>query len=172
MVDLGFSGVFLKMQLMDAHMAGGAIRPEQVHIATLADRLVKLGDLVTLGQVGVEVILAVEEGTGIDLSVHDGCQQRAFFHRFRVQDRQYARKPTAHRANVSVRFRAPGIGFAGAENLGFGIQLDMGFEPDDHFIRFHHATSPRNTWGRSARHAASWVACSKALATRRIRSSR
>ena len=47
-------------------------------------------------------------------------------------------------------------------DLGLGVELDVGFEPDDDFVIFHFDTSWRRITGRTERQASSRVACSNA----------
>jgi len=69
--------------------------------------------------------------------VHRGRQRNRFFHHSAVEHRQHAGQPRAYRADIGIRRVAPGIGFAGAEDLGAGIELDMGFQADDGFVLCH-----------------------------------
>jgi hypothetical protein len=60
------AGVLLQMQALDADLdvleLALAIRPERDHDLALADdRVLELADLVALRQVGIEVVLAVED---------------------------------------------------------------------------------------------------------------
>jgi len=159
-IELGFAGIFFEVQLVNANAADGTIRHVQVEIAALADGLVELGDLVALRQIGVEVVLAVKVRNRIDLRVHRGCQQRTFMDSCAVQHGQHSGHAGADRANIGIWRGFPRVSLAGAENLGLGVELDMGFQPDDNFVVFHFATSWRRTAGRTARQASSRVACS------------
>jgi hypothetical protein len=86
--------------------------------------------------------------------VHGGSQQRAFAHRFGIQDGQHAWQAAAHRADVGVWLCSPGIGFAGAKNLAGGIKLNVGFKSNDDLVSFHALTSlPRKACGIAPRHS-------------------
>ena len=62
---LGFPGIFFHVQLPDPHMAHVGLLsagPDgQIEIAAFGQRHIELRDLVTLGQVRVEIILAVKK---------------------------------------------------------------------------------------------------------------
>jgi len=160
-LNLGFAGILFQVQFVDAHPPASAVRPLQVHVTALANRLVKLGNLVAFRQVRVEVVFAIKVRDGVDFRVHGGSQQRAFAHRFGIQDGQHAWQAAAHRADVGVWLCSPGIGFAGAKNLAGGIKLNVGFKSNDDLVSFHALTSlPRKACGIAPRHSAFWVACS------------
>jgi len=161
-IEFGFTGIFFEVQLVNAHAAGDAIGHVQVKVAALADGFVELGDLVALGQIGVKVVLAIKVRNRVDLRMHRGCQQRALVDGFAVQNGQHTGHAGANRANIAIWGGFPRVGLAGAEDLGLGVELDVGFEPDDDFVIFHFATSWRRITGRTARQASPWVACSKA----------
>ncbi len=137
---LGLTGVFFQVQLGDVDppdVSLTAALHRHIQVAAARQRHVVLRDLVAFGQVGIKVVLAVEEGDRLDLGVHGCRQQDAFFdHRF-VQHRQHARQTGADRADIGVRLVIPRICLAGAENLGGGIELDMGFEANDGFVIGH-----------------------------------
>ena len=132
---LGLTGILFDMQLPDAHPAdvglfirGSRCRNRQVEIAAFCQGLVELGDLVPLGQIGVKIILAVKKRERADLGMHGMRQQNTFFHHRFIENRQHARQPAAHRADIGVGRIDPGISLAGAKDLGDGVQLDVGFQ--------------------------------------------
>jgi len=133
----GLAGVFFDVQLGDADAARVALRHGQVHVAAIADRHVILRDLVALGQVGVKVVFAVEERQRAQFGVHGMRQQGRLFHHGLVENRQHTGQTGADRADVGVGWVEPGVGFAGAEDFGGGVELDMSFQPDDNFILGH-----------------------------------
>lgn len=64
---------------------------------------------------------------GLDGIIHD----------LTVQHRQRARHACANRTALGVGFSPKGGG-ASAENFGLGLQLNMDFQPNDHFITLRH----------------------------------
>ena len=90
--------------------------------------LVVLGDLVVLGHVRVEVVLAGEHGPP-DLAAQGPTQPHGEVHRRPVGHRQRARQPQAHRAHVGVGLVAEAVG-AAAEQLGGRAQLHMDLQAD------------------------------------------
>src|SRR5690554_2344718 len=107
-------------------------------MAVVADGDVVLGDLVVLGQVGVEVVLAVEHRRPADPAVESQADGGDPLDRPSVRDRQRPRKAQAHRTDVRVRLLAEGHR-AAAEHLRLGLQLDVGLDSDDRFPS-HHAS--------------------------------
>src|SRR5207302_11515380 len=101
--------------------------------AVAAHREVVLADLVALGEVGVEVVLAVELGELLDLAVERHGRGQEQLDRPAVDDRQAARQPEADGAGVGVRGLAEVVGAAAAEHLGPRRQLDMDLHPDHGF---------------------------------------
>ncbi len=99
----------------------------------LGDGLVELRNLVALGQVGIEIIFAREDGALAHRAVQRQRGQRGKLDGLGVEHRQRAGQPQAHRADVGVGRRAETVG-ATAEGLGRGEQLHVDFEPDDGLV--------------------------------------
>ena len=110
--------------MVSRHRAGDG----HIHVAALADGLVELGDLVSLGQVRVEVILAVEIRNIADLGFHCLGKQHSLLHHCLVEDRQHTRQARAHRADIGVGGILPRIGFARAEDLARRVELNVCFQ--------------------------------------------
>ena len=91
----------LRGVLLEVH----AVDPHAGQLAAAAQRLVVLGDLVALRQVGVEVVLAVEDRARRDLAAEREADHQAEVDRARVDHRQRAGQPEADRAGVGVRRR-------------------------------------------------------------------
>ena len=106
----------------------------QLHVQVPADaqRQVVLRDLVGLGQIGIEVVLAVEDGALRDPAVERQSDARGVLHRLLVGHRQHARVPQADRADLRVGRLAEGD-LTAAEHLGAGVQLHVDLEADDRF---------------------------------------
>ena len=62
-----------------------------------------------------------------------GCPFHPRCHRAPVDDRQRARKPQAHRTDVSVRLGAVHLGVTTAEHLGAGVHLGVHLQADHSF---------------------------------------
>ncbi len=95
------AGVFLHMQPLDADRLEVSVLALLGHLhlnpAVLGDRLVVLGDLVVLGQIGIEVLFAVELAVLGHLQVESqGRLHRILQHLF-IQHRQSAGEPEHHR---------------------------------------------------------------------------
>ena len=105
--------------------------------------LVVLGELVILRGVRVEIILPVKLGEARDLAVQQIAGQHGQAKRLLVGDGQHARHAEADGADVGVRRRAECIR-APAPHLGLGLELNVGFQPDDGFV-FHNGAESLTT---------------------------
>ena len=97
--------------------------------AAAAERLVVLGDLVALGQVGIEVVLAVEDRALGQIAAERQADHQPEMDRSGVDDRQRTGQPEADRTGPRVRRLAEGQ-LAAAEHLRRGLQLDVDLEAD------------------------------------------
>jgi len=134
------------------------------------DRLVELADLVVLGHVRVEVILAGETRR-LDLGVQGGAIRMANSTARSLKDRQRARESETDRANVRVGLVPKDIG-AAAEQLVGGLKFAVHLQPDDG-LPLPHVGRPAHR-AVSDRAAVEWAAASTARrrGTSRLRPAR
>ena len=128
------AGVLLEMGAGEAHRARtglAALLPGDVEAATGHHRDLVLADLVALGQVGIEVVLAGEHRARRHLCAHGQTQPDRAFHRRAVHHRQHPGQGEIHRARLGVGRRAEGGGRA-REDLGARGELRMRLQPDHH----------------------------------------
>ena len=133
--------VLLHVHLVDAD---GLALPD-VHRAVAGDGGVELGNLVRLGQVGVEVVLPVEPAGPGDLTVQGQARLDGQLHHLLVEHRQGTRHAGTHRTAVGVG-RAAELGGAGTENFRPGGQLHVGLQADDS-LPGHWASPPVRSAG-------------------------
>ena len=95
-------------------------------------RQIELADLVALGQVGIEIILAREHRARRDMGAGGEAEPDRALHRALVQHRQHAGQSEAHRIRLRIRLRAE-RGRGAAEDLAIGRELRVHFQPDDDF---------------------------------------
>ena len=110
----------------DADAAG------QVEPSVDADRLVVLADLVRLGHVGIEVVLA-GEGRAPHRAVERQTQPHRQLDRLTVEHRQRTRQAERDRIDVGVRLVAEPV-WRRREELGPRRQFDVDLEPHDHLV--------------------------------------
>ncbi|EJT84934.1 hypothetical protein PPS11_15306 [Pseudomonas putida S11] len=110
----------------------GAVFQGDIQVALADDRQVHLADLVALGQVRVEVVLAREHVALADLGIDGQAEHARHAHGFLVQYRQYARHAQVNQAGLGVRLGTEGGGAAG-EDLRLGGELSVDFQPDHNF---------------------------------------
>src|ERR1700685_1520994 len=99
----------------------------------LGQRLVVLRNLVALGQVRIEIILACKNRSLIDAAIQSHRRERGELDRFAVQYRQSSRHAQADGTDIGIWRSAKARG-AGAENLRSGQKLDVNFESDDWLV--------------------------------------
>ena len=124
--------VLLEVDAVDAHVA---------QLPAQAQRDVVLGDLVALGEVGIEVVLAVEDRARRDLAAQRHPHHDPVDHGLGVGHRQRAGQAEADRAGARVGLLAEAQ-LAAAEHLRAGLELDVDLEADDGFVRGAHANAP------------------------------
>ena len=123
--------VLFEMGADDAHgdvAVGGRQRERPVD----AERLVVLGDLVALRQVGIEVVLAMEGGPLDDFAAERVAEQDRHLDRAPVRDGERARVREADGARARVLGREV-LELAAAEHLRPRLQVDVDLEADDRF---------------------------------------
>jgi hypothetical protein len=107
-----------------------------------AQRLVVLGDLVALRQVGIEVVLAVKDRAFSELAAERQTDHQPEVDRPRVDHRQRTRQAEADRAGARVRRLAEGQ-LAAAEHLRRRAQLHVDLEADHRLQLYAHCLAPR-----------------------------
>ena len=134
LVVQALAGVLLQMQPLDAD--GDALAAEQIDddLALADDRALVLADLIALRQIGIEVVLAVEDRIEIDLRLQpepgaDGLRDAAF-----VDHRQHAGHGGIDQAHMGVGLAAE-LGRGAGEQLGVGGDLGMDLHADHHLPR-------------------------------------
>ena len=133
-----FAGIFFEVgtgEIDGAHLrrltlSGG--RDGDVQRAALDHRLLVLADLVALGQVRIEIVLAGKDGDRCHAGADGQPEADGMFHRPAVEHRQHTRQRQIDRAGLGVGLGAKPGGGPG-EDLRLGQQLDMGFQSDHHF---------------------------------------
>ena len=124
--------VFFQVHARDADLLR-AVRGFDLDVAVLGQRLVVLRNLIALGQVGIEVVLAREDGGFANLAVQRGRGEDGELHRALVQHRQSTRHSQAHRTDIGVG-RIAEVRRAAAKDLSLRQQLDVDFQSDDRFV--------------------------------------
>ena len=133
MVDL--RRVLFEMDMIDADEFFGPVGADDLHPAADAQRIAVFGNLVILGHIGIEIILAIEGGVTVDFAAEHHAAHHRELYRLAVHHRQRAGIAEADRADVGVGLAA-GLQQAAAEHLRVRLELDMGFKPDSVF-EFH-----------------------------------
>ena len=128
----GFARVFLEVRARDVDHAFAAVRQANRQTAARDDRQLVLADLVALGQVGIEVILAREHRAWRNLRVEGEAKPDGHVHRGPIEHGQDAWQAEVDRASLRVGRGAVGGGGA-RENLAERCELDVDLEPDDGF---------------------------------------
>ena len=127
-------GVFLEMGTGNANPLRGAVIELDSDLAPPHDGKLVLTDLVSLGKVGIEVVLAGEDRTGRDVGVCCKAEHHGHSQHLPVEHRKHARKPQIDGAGLSVRFGA-GNGRRAGEYLASSRELRVDLESDYRFPR-------------------------------------
>ena len=96
------AGVLFHVQAGDADALCSSVGRGNLDESMLGDGLVELRDLVALGQVGIEVIFAGEDGALTHLAVDGQRGQRGKLDGLLVEHRQGAGQAQANRADVGI----------------------------------------------------------------------
>ena len=136
------AGVFFHVQPGDAYTLACPSLARDVDVAVFGQRLVILRNLVALGQIGIEVVLAREDGGLADAAVQCHRGADGVFDRFAIQHRKGSRESQAYRADVRIWGRSELRG-AATEYLGYSEQLDVNFEPNHCFVSRKHVRRNR-----------------------------
>jgi len=106
---------------------------DDVNSAALDDGDLVLRDLIALREIRVEVVLAGEDASRVDLAPDGEAEADRALDGATVQYRQYAGKRDVDRRGFTVRRRAE-LGRGAGEDLRRGRQLRVRLETDDDFV--------------------------------------
>ena len=140
------AGVVFHVDAGDADAPGTAVHHD-VHEASLGHRLVILGDLVALGQIGIEVVLAREARERAHLAVQCEGALDGQFHGLAAEHRERTGQAEADRAHIRIGRRAE-AGGAAAEDFGGRGQLHVDFEADYRLVARDHLRRGGGDCGR------------------------
>src|SRR6185295_14900481 len=140
-----FSSIFLEVQTRNRNLlylpfdrvtSVIAFGGHYLELAVCGKWPVVLRDLIALGQVWIEVVLARKNRLVVDAKTKSQRRARAQFHRATIQHRQRARQTQADRASVFVGLVAKARR-AATENFRLGAQLSMNLKADNCFPTSH-----------------------------------
>ena len=134
--------------IADRERAVGRVEGQPAH---RRERQVVLADLVALGQVRVEVVLAIPARRGGRRRLDRRAGREDVLDGSPVDRRQRAGQAQADRADVGVGRRAVVRGRTAAEHLGRGPQLAVDLDPDDRLVPFEGGRGAAAR-GRALRH--------------------
>jgi hypothetical protein len=101
-------------------------------LALADDRLLELRNLVALRQVRIEIVLAVEDASVVDLRLQPEAGAHGLADALLVDDGQHAGHGGIDQRDIGVRLGAE-FGRGAGEQLGIGNHLGMDFHADDNF---------------------------------------
>ena len=105
----------------------------EVDRAKLRQRLVVLGNLVALGKVGIEIVLAGKNRSLVDAAIQCHRRQHSELHRLPVHHRQDAGHPQAHGTNITIG-RSSKFRRARAKYFRRRQELDVNFQPNHRLV--------------------------------------
>ena len=126
------ASVFFEVGTHQPHRSRHGVEHEG-HMAALHHRQFKLADLVALGKVRIEIILARENAVRGNIRADRQPEADGALDGAAVHHRQCAGQRQVDRAGLGIG-RGSERGTGAAENLGAGRELRMGLEADHHLI--------------------------------------
>src|SRR5258706_11925391 len=132
LVVQAFARVLLQMQPLNADPDGFAVLEVDQDLALAHNGVLVLADLIALGQVGIEIILAVEQRAQVDLGLEPQPGAHRLLDAFFIDHGQHAGETGVNEGDMAVGFAAEFGGGAGKQ-LGIGKDLGMDFHADDDF---------------------------------------
>ena len=139
------AGVLLEVDALDADRARAGVRLDLERAAD-AERLVVLRDLVTLRQVGVGVVLAIELGELRDLTAERQPGEDRVRDRLLVDHGQRAGQPERDRVDQRVRLAVEVVARAVGEHLRLGAELTVHLETDHDLVLVGGGGAGRHGW--------------------------
>jgi hypothetical protein len=133
-----FRGVFFEVKTGDADALAGACRGRpagdfDIKVAVFSERQFVLRNLVALGEVGIEIVLAGEARALVHGAVERERGAHGHFDGALIENGKCAGEAEADGANVGVR-RIAEARRAAAENLRFGEELNVDLEANDSLV--------------------------------------
>ena len=128
----GFPRVLFEVGPRDADFARGTVVQRERKASPPHDRLGELADLISLGQVGIKVILALEDRAAADLGADGETEHKRIAHGLLVEHGKHPGHGEIDGAGLRICRGAKGRGSAG-KDLGLRGQLQVHFQADDRF---------------------------------------
>lgn len=112
------------------------------HLAALHNRMLKLADLVALGQIGVKIVLTIEDGTFGHLCTDGKTKLGSALYRTAVQNGQSARQRQINVASLRVGLSSEMRAGTG-KNLRIRGELNVRLQTDHNFPLHDVSRAPR-----------------------------
>ena len=109
------AGVLLEMQPLDTDPHGLTVRQIDDHLAFSDERRFVLADLITLREIGIKVVLAVEHRFQVDPRREPEAGAHRLFDARLIDDRQHARHGRIHERDLRIGLAAKDRRSAGKE---------------------------------------------------------
>ena len=141
-----FAGIFFHVRACQVNnLFNGifALAQLQHDLATHDDGVFELADLVTLGQIRVEIVLTGKDGVLIDLGANGQAKADGAANGFAIHHGQHTRHGQVDQAGLHIRLGAEGGGCP-RKDFRLGGELGMRFDADDNFPG-HNGLSGLNT---------------------------
>ena len=138
----GFSGVLLQVGASDSNAFGRAVVELDLQLPVLHDRELVLADLIPLGKVRIEVVLARKDRAGRDRGVRGKAEHHRHAQDCLVEYRQHAGKSQIYGAGLSVGL-GPDRSRRAGEDLAPSRELRVNLESHHRFPR--HGPQPSSS---------------------------
>lgn len=128
-----FPGIFLHVDVVDAHRFGLAAYAN-FQLATDANGLPVLRNLIAFRQIGIEIIFAIEGIARIDATAQSESEPDGKRHLLPVEHGQSARMPQRYGADMGIGVAAE-RGIVATKRLTVRGELNVYLQADDGFVR-------------------------------------
>ena len=128
----GLARVLFQVQTFDPHFPDAPVLHIQDDGPLADDGALELTDLIALGQIGVEIVLAFRNGGRVDPGLQAQSGTNRLFDAILVHHGKHSRHGGVHEGDLRVRFR-PEVGRRAGKELGLGNNLAVDLQPDHHF---------------------------------------
>ena len=137
-----FTRILFEVDTFDTDLTRCAVAHFDQHFTFANDGVVKLGNLVALRKVRVEIVFAVKRGPKVDLCLQAQTSANGLCHATFVDDGQHTGHTSVHKCHVRVRLcaefsRSPREQFCLGRDLRVHLKADHEFpiagRPCDHF---------------------------------------
>ena len=138
-----FPRILFQMSPLNSDFLGRPIFQGHINPAIIADRFIKLRNLIGLGIVRVEIVLAVKVHLLVNAHIQGQSSLDTCIHNPLIENRQDTWEGPVNDIGAGILVLSK-MGSRWGENFGVGVELHMDFNPDNCF-KVHYFSPPKMT---------------------------